>query len=48
MLESSIKKYQNNLLTTAEIIQELIDIANEIRKADQQGVELGLNTLRQS
>jgi len=44
MLESSIKKYQNNLLTTAEIIQELIEIANEIKKADQQGIELGLST----
>ena len=44
MLESSIKKYQNNLLTTAEIIQELIDIAKEIKKADQQGSELGLTT----
>jgi len=44
MLESSIKKYQNNLLTTAEIIQELIEIAKEIKKADQQGKELGLTT----
>ena len=44
MLESSIKKYQNNLLTTAEIIQELIEIAKEIKKADQQGEELGLTT----
>jgi type I restriction enzyme R subunit len=30
MLEASIKKYQNNLLTTAEIIQELINIAKQI------------------
>jgi len=44
MLESSIKRYQNNLLTTAEIIQELIDIANEIKKADREGEELGLTT----
>jgi len=44
MLESSIKRYQNNLLTTAEIIQELIDIANEIKKADKDGEELGLTT----
>ena len=44
MLESSIKRYQNNLLTTAEIIQELIDIANEIKKADKEGEELGLTT----
>jgi type I restriction enzyme R subunit len=44
MLESSIKKYQNNLLTTAEIIQKLIEIAEEVKKADEQGRELGLTT----
>lgn len=42
MLESAIKRYQNNLLTTAEIIQELINIANEIKKADTLGEQLGL------
>jgi type I restriction enzyme R subunit len=43
MLEASIKRYQNNLLTTAEIIQELIDIAKEVKKSDKQGEELGLS-----
>ncbi len=43
MLESSIKKYQNNLLTTAEIIQELINIAQEIKEADKEGERLGLS-----
>jgi type I restriction enzyme R subunit len=43
MLESSIKRYQNNLLTTAEIIQELINIAKQIKEADQEGAKLGLN-----
>jgi type I restriction enzyme, R subunit len=42
MLESSIKKYQNNLLTTAEIIQELINLAKEIKDADKEGERLGL------
>lgn len=42
MLESSIKKYQNNLLTTAEIIQELINLAKEIKEADREGEKLGL------
>jgi len=42
MLESSIKRYQNNLLTTAEIIQELICIAKEIKEADKEGERLGL------
>jgi len=42
MLESSIKKYQNNLLTTAEIIQELIRIAKEIKASDGEAERLGL------
>ena len=42
MLESSIKKYQNNLLTTTEIIQELIRIAKEIRESDKEAERLGL------
>ena len=44
MLESSIKRYQNNLLSTAEIIQELINIAKEIKAADAEGERLGLTT----
>lgn len=42
MLESSIKRYQNNLLSTAEIIQELINIAKKIKEADKEGQKLGL------
>ncbi|MBP7260265.1 MAG: type I restriction endonuclease subunit R [Bacteroidia bacterium] len=42
MLESAIKRYQNNLLTTAEIIQELINIAKEIKETDKEGERLGL------
>jgi len=34
MLEASIKKYQNNLLTTAEIIEALVEIARQIRAVD--------------
>lgn len=44
LLESAIKRYQNNLLTTVEIIQELINIAKEVKQADQEGKKLGLNT----
>ncbi len=43
MLETALKKYQNNLLSTAEIIQELIQIAKEIKVADQRAVKLGLS-----
>jgi type I restriction enzyme R subunit len=42
MLESAIKRYQNNLLTAAQIIEELIDLAKEIRKEDARVKELGL------
>jgi type I restriction enzyme, R subunit len=42
MLESAIKRYQNNLLTAAQIIEELIDLAKEIRKEDDRIKELGL------
>lgn len=42
MLEAAIKRYQNNLLTTAEIIQELINIAKQIKEADKEGEKLGL------
>lgn len=43
MLEGAIKRYQNNLLTTAEIIQELINIAKQIKESDKEGEKLGLN-----
>jgi type I restriction enzyme R subunit len=42
MLDGAIKRYQNNLLTASEIIQELIEMAKEIRAADRRGEELGL------
>lgn len=43
MLESSIKRYQNNLITAAEIIQEMIELAKEIKEADKRGELLGLS-----
>lgn len=43
MLESSIKRYQNNVISAAEIIQEMIDLAKEIKEADKRGEKLGLN-----
>ncbi len=42
MLEVSIKKYQNNLLTTAEIIEELLAIARQIRTVDGLAEKLNL------
>lgn len=43
MLEDAVRRYQNNLLTTAEIIEELIRIAREIKTADKRGQDLGLS-----
>ncbi len=42
MLETAIKKYQNNLLTTAEIIEELLSIARQIREVDGLAKKLKL------
>lgn len=42
MLEASIKKYQNNLLTTAEIIEELLEIARKIKTVDGLAEKLKL------
>ena len=42
MLESAIKKYQSNLLTTAQVIDELIKLAKDIRESDKRGQELNL------
>ncbi len=43
LLETAIKKYQNNLLSTAQIIEELLKIAKEVRQSDLQGERLGLS-----
>ncbi len=42
MLEEAINRYKNNLLTTAQILEELIEMAKEIRKSDERGENLGL------
>ncbi|MBV6429264.1 MAG: hypothetical protein KIPDCIKN_03815 [Haliscomenobacter sp.] len=43
MLEGSIKRYQNKILTAAEVIQELIKLAKDIKEADRRGEKLGLS-----
>ncbi|MEI8245102.1 MAG: type I restriction endonuclease subunit R [Lentisphaerota bacterium] len=43
MLESSIKKYHNKILTAAEVIDELIGISKEIQHMDKQPKEIGLS-----
>jgi type I restriction enzyme R subunit len=43
MLESTIKKYQNNLLTAAQVIEELVKLAKDIRESDKRGEVLNLS-----
>ena len=42
-LEEAIARYHNNAITTAQVIQELIDLAKDIRAARQRGEEDGLS-----
>jgi type I restriction enzyme, R subunit len=42
MLENSIRKYQNRAIESAKVIEELIALAKDIRRAEQEGKELGL------
>ena len=42
MLEKSIRAYQNRAIETAQIIEELIELAKEMREAQQRGEDLGL------
>ena len=43
MLDSSVKSYQNNLITSAQVIDEMIRLAKEIKEADRRGEDLGLD-----
>ncbi len=42
MLEQSLRRYQNRAIETAKVIEELIQIAKDMRKAKERGEELGL------
>jgi type I restriction enzyme R subunit len=43
MLEKSIKRYQNKSIQTAQVIEELIGLAKQMREAQRRGEELGLS-----
>ncbi|MFH0801323.1 MAG: type I restriction endonuclease subunit R [bacterium] len=43
MLELAVRRYQNRAVETAQIIEELIGLAREIREAGQRGENLGLS-----
>jgi len=43
MLEQTIRKYQNRTIEAAQVIEELIALAREMREADRRGELLGLS-----
>ncbi|MCP4495105.1 MAG: DUF3387 domain-containing protein, partial [Gammaproteobacteria bacterium] len=42
MLENSIKRYHNKIITAAEVIEELIQVANKVQEMDQEAEQMGL------
>ncbi len=42
MLENTLLRYQNRAIEAATVIEELIELAREMREADNRGEELGL------
>ena len=42
MLEQSIRKYQNRTIEAAQVINNLIDLAKEMREANRRGEQLNL------
>jgi type I restriction enzyme R subunit len=43
LLEKAIKAYTNKSIETAQVIQELLDLAKKIREEQNRGKDLGLN-----
>ena len=42
LLEQTIRRYQNRAIEAAQVIEELIDLARDMRKANARGEALGL------
>lgn len=43
MLEQSLRRYQNRAIETAKVIEELIQLAKDMRHANERGEQLGLS-----
>ena len=43
MLEQTLRRYRNRAIEAAQVIEELIQLAKEMREADGRGVDLGLS-----
>lgn len=42
MLENAVRRYQNQMITTVEFIEEMISMAKDMNKAKHRGEDLGL------
>ena len=42
LLENALRRYQNRTIAAAQVIEELIQLAKEMREADRRGEDLGL------
>jgi len=42
MLEDSLRRYQNQVISVTDVIQELINLSKDVQTAKQRGEELGL------
>jgi type I restriction enzyme R subunit len=43
LLEQAVRKYQNRAIETAQVIEELIQLAKDMRAAGERGEQLGLS-----
>ena len=43
MLEQTLRRYQNRAIEAAQVIEELIELAKDMREANARGEELGLS-----
>ena len=43
MLEQTLRRYQNRAIEAAQVLEELIELAKDMRQANERGEELGLS-----
>lgn len=43
MLEDIIEQYENNIINSTKVIEKLIQLAQEIKRVEKQGAEIGLS-----
>ncbi|MES2389894.1 MAG: type I restriction endonuclease subunit R [Bacteroidota bacterium] len=43
MLDAAVKRYQNNLITASQVIEEMIELGRKMREAEKRGRNMGLS-----